>query len=1646
MKKIFEEFREKLNNEIPERKIADYKQEKEILKEYNGRQLLELLQNIDDQKSEQAIIKLDTKNRIVIIANSGNAFSEKGLKSLMMAHLSSKDKTFIGNKGLGFRSLLNWAGEIYVKSENLNIEFSEENRNRLQQDKKRAILSAPEWIDENNTRCWIKNIHISNKYITYIAIHYKKESQDSIIEQIENISEELLLFINHIKEIRIIKDEEERSFSKKDWKVFTEEKGLPDDLKEEDDENEHYQIKIIIPPKNEKFNSFLFSYFPTNIKIDFPALIHTTFDLDSSRNTIVDTEKNRFIVKELAYFIIKTAENLKEKISNWKAYEFVNITHKNEVLEKFDFYKIIEEWKETAEIYPCINNKYIDIKSMSFYSKKFSNFLENHSETLSNCIKANEYFYEFKSNYIKYSSPDLILALNNISNKKLSIDERIELIENILVIKNNTSYINKNLSLLINQDKKLKDEIFFYDDIFLNLEIPDFVEINYIYPDLQNKLDKDRLDNITSVYEFDIQKNLINPIINSNKTIQVKLKALYALFKNKIKFKKPSIKLLEISDKYIRDTRILKICDEESIIENYKTLEIDKFKDIDNFLFWLGAKNFNAQEVLDKVIEENNNKKDIQKSLHSLFILKNEFNDNLDNKKIRTVKKILVLDGNNVISDVETLFPYNENCEKESIIASKDSLGLAKYSNEKIQEFLEWLNIKEFNPENIAIEKINLLRKKDLDIDKSKSILKFLFNSKEKQEIHFKPDTDDIFIFGRLSNSLFLRTKFTEKYFSESELIFNYEKLGLKKSKNTDEFLKWLRVKEATDNKIVKKIFLSKIDLYEKIKDLIFIYKKNNKIDLPDIEFKLKTTYNNILEKAKYLYLNNEKSKFCHPRQVIAKFDFEVSQEFLEWLGLSEPKREDLVTRFLELLSQENNITIKDRKEIIILLSKKYQKDDKREKNQVLFLLNNQDNIMKNSKLFQCTEVAKKHIPNDLINSNLNLDEDFLKWIGIEKPNNKKIIKTLLKKDNPNYSDIFEVWKETKKDILGESLNNSKIKIQSPKLLNRNNKETLVHDLFLKNVETPFYNDNEIVIEFKGLGLDNFDINEVENFLVWLGVNRYVKYIKIDNVNEIYKLKNISELQFDKLILLLEKENIVKTKGVLECLQNKFLNYQYWILKDYGISLINPPIEYENNSYRIKLLEEFGIKQDFDEINSLFLLQNLYKIDKKGNFAPQVYKEILGKEFNFQNETFQVFTKRQDYEDSKKLYYLDNSKQLQSIQNRYELIDLPINLNINKVIKTFGVERFPTYNYEIKNFRKINSIDFDKYFNSLKAYFLAFGSLNKNNKEKERLANELNILDIKFGTFDCFANKLKVEIENFEMIYSNNIFYIHSKDIINEFSKNLNLTNSIENILLTIDFDDNGKFRNIFRNADFGEYEYELTNKYGSNLLNDIKKLLNKKEDMYIVDTLDIQIENKVKQDNDINSVSEYVIDNQGKSKSNNSNILENEEIKNGFIDNSVLEFENIFNEMPELIKSFPKFHKTCNNFKDSLKTKYKNNHFNNNYSNLSQEQQNEFKVKAGEEAENIVKDNFPDYIQVSGYAENGDDSLGYDFEYIEDNQKHFVEVKNFSKGHFIMSENELKIAKEKGIKYHIYLVENQKIYDIGNIYQNLLNKIIESS
>ncbi|PID28736.1 MAG: hypothetical protein CR982_04075 [Candidatus Cloacimonadota bacterium] len=78
----------------PERIVQDYKEEQRIQKEYNGRQLLELIQNADDEakSATKKAIHIKLYENTLTVANNGNPFSIDGIKSLIYAGISLKFK------------------------------------------------------------------------------------------------------------------------------------------------------------------------------------------------------------------------------------------------------------------------------------------------------------------------------------------------------------------------------------------------------------------------------------------------------------------------------------------------------------------------------------------------------------------------------------------------------------------------------------------------------------------------------------------------------------------------------------------------------------------------------------------------------------------------------------------------------------------------------------------------------------------------------------------------------------------------------------------------------------------------------------------------------------------------------------------------------------------------------------------------------------------------------------------------------------------------------------------------------------------------------------------------------------------------------------------------------------------------------------------------------------------------------------------------------------------------------------------------------------------------------------------------------------------------------------------------------------------
>lgn len=150
-----------------------YRSDTGLAESYHGRELLELIQNADDAYVDSSIDKttsrdvlIEYKENVLRISNRGSTFNKKSVETLSQGNASGKGIQYIGNKGIGFRSILNWAKEVRIYSGDYSFGFSkkfaEEKMDYLKnnfpniQDEVETnsdisfpVLWAPYWVETN---------------------------------------------------------------------------------------------------------------------------------------------------------------------------------------------------------------------------------------------------------------------------------------------------------------------------------------------------------------------------------------------------------------------------------------------------------------------------------------------------------------------------------------------------------------------------------------------------------------------------------------------------------------------------------------------------------------------------------------------------------------------------------------------------------------------------------------------------------------------------------------------------------------------------------------------------------------------------------------------------------------------------------------------------------------------------------------------------------------------------------------------------------------------------------------------------------------------------------------------------------------------------------------------------------------------------------------------------------------------------------------------------------------------------------------------------------------------------------------------------------------------------------------------------------
>jgi hypothetical protein len=403
----------------PSNLIRDYRSELATSNDYEGREILELLQNAADQAKEAGIdgrVVIELLPEGVVIANNGNAFSIGGVRSLQNAHLSPKrmrERQYIGCKGLGFRAILNWTNSPIILSGSLALAYTEKVSKQKLEDLRKQSKKLSQLVDEeqavssstilptlpfpgfsktNDLDAFFceRSLPLKHRcqywreqnYTTVVGIPFEHaESFNKAQQQIEALRPEMLLFVNHLDQIKfVLPEEKERVWSKEGddtaamvlendeplgiWQLFRTD-GLVDSELLDSNQNDdyHYELIAAVPEvanSAELKSSPLFTYFPTEILLPLPIVCHATLELDQSRNHISTCKSNEFIFTRLASFLAEVAETcaIENPVGDNAGFRVVMpIEPYPQALNKFNLESLIIEACQQRAVIPSLGGK-----------------------------------------------------------------------------------------------------------------------------------------------------------------------------------------------------------------------------------------------------------------------------------------------------------------------------------------------------------------------------------------------------------------------------------------------------------------------------------------------------------------------------------------------------------------------------------------------------------------------------------------------------------------------------------------------------------------------------------------------------------------------------------------------------------------------------------------------------------------------------------------------------------------------------------------------------------------------------------------------------------------------------------------------------------------------------------------------------------------------------------------------------------------------------------------------------------------------------------------------------------------------------------------------------------------------------------------
>lgn len=277
-----------------------------ISESYNNRAFIELLQNADDAKSTTFLIK--KIGDYLLVANNGKIFDELDLISLCRSASSIKKRgKSIGYRGIGFKSVVNFANEVHIISGEMMVTFSRELT--------KAAIKSTTCVPLIRIPHAIRQEILSE--VEKIIFELKKEGYTTffiftglVIDRIEDDYKKLnnssLLFLNNIREV---KNELIGSVIRINNKPF--EKGYEIDIFDSDEllsswllyGKQHTNIAFIktnkIVSTLPRTEALIYSFLPTEDFSGLGVLINSDFSTDPSRRHLIKDDTTKESIREI---------------------------------------------------------------------------------------------------------------------------------------------------------------------------------------------------------------------------------------------------------------------------------------------------------------------------------------------------------------------------------------------------------------------------------------------------------------------------------------------------------------------------------------------------------------------------------------------------------------------------------------------------------------------------------------------------------------------------------------------------------------------------------------------------------------------------------------------------------------------------------------------------------------------------------------------------------------------------------------------------------------------------------------------------------------------------------------------------------------------------------------------------------------------------------------------------------------------------------------------------------------------------------------------------------------------------------------------------------------------------------------------------